>query len=329
MARRSGYPRWFVVVAIVFFALLTVAVQEQAYGIFNIEHEQLKRHQEVLNDTARNPWNYRVLAEWLAEPVLRATTALGVPHPVTVAFLAVRAIQNLLIFAAAWCFYRACGLSEQRSLLGLVILSYSFTHVFWNSDLSMNTYFDVLFYLVAGWLIVTERYAWIIPLAIVAALNRETALFIPVMAAASLLFEDGRRRAGAARQAAIAATALCAFLVVFAALRLTLHKSAGVLTDWGYVPGPAMFVFNITDLKAIVGVPLTMSILPLLALVRFRSLPRFLQAWYLLIVPSWIAIHYVIAVANETRLFLVPVAVVLIPAALWPMETDAWRYEEA
>ena len=319
VAGRLDFPRWFIGFAIVFFALITLAAQEQALGLPYIEGEQLLRHSAVLNDTARNPWNYRVFSEWVVEPVLRASAALGSSHSVSWAFLFVRAVQNLLIFSMAWVFYRSSGLSPQRSLLGLIILSFCFTHVFYNADLSVNTYFDLLFFLVAGWLIVRARYEWIVPLSVMAALNRETGIYIPVMAASSLLFVDGRRQKGAKRQAIAAMIAACLFVGVTVALRLTLHKSAGWQNDWGNQPGLKTLLMNFKDINTIVGVPLTLSLLPLLPLVRFRSLPKLFQAWYLLMVPFWIAIHFIMVYAKETRYYLVPIAVVLIPAAIWPM----------
>jgi len=317
---RLHFPRWFIGFAIVFFALITLAAQEQALGLPYIEGVQLQRHYAVLNDTAKNPWNYRVFSEWVLEPVLRASAALRLPRSVSCAFLFVRAVQNLLIFFIAWVFYRSCGLSQQRSLLGLIILSSTFTQVFYNADLSVNTYFDLLFFLVAGWLIVREKYEWIVPISVMAALNRETGIYIPVMAASSLLFVDGRRQKGAKRQAIAAMIGACLFVGVFVALRLTLHKSAGWQSDWGNQPGLQTLLMNFKDIRGvIIGVALTLSVLPLLALVRFRSLPRLFQAWYLLMVPFWIAIHFIMVYANETRYYLVPIALVLIPAAIWPM----------
>jgi hypothetical protein len=64
-------------------------------------------------------------------------------------------------------------------------------------------------------------------------------------------------------------------------------------------------------------VALTLSILPLLTLWDFRGLPPFLRGLFWLMVPAWCVAHLALALVGETRLFLVPVAAVLIPGALY------------
>jgi hypothetical protein len=65
---------------------------------------------------------------------------------------------------------------------------------------------------------------------------------------------------------------------------------------------------------------LTVSILPLLALWKFGRLPDTLKGFFWIVVPVWMIVHLTSALANETRLFLVPVALIVIPAALYRRE---------
>jgi hypothetical protein len=54
-----------------------------------------------------------------------------------------------------------------------------------------------------------------------------------------------------------------------------------------------------------------------------------LKRWCLLIVPFWLVIHMVKSTAMESRLFLVPQALIFIPAMLWLIEDFYKRYSLA
>ena len=49
------------------------------------------------------------------------------------------------------------------------------------SDIQFNTFFDVTFYLLAGLCILQKRFVWIVPITLLAALNRETSGLIPFL----------------------------------------------------------------------------------------------------------------------------------------------------
>jgi hypothetical protein len=60
----------------------------------------------------------------------------------------------------------------------------------------------------------------------------------------------------------------------------------------------------------------TVGILPFLALVGWRKLPSELRFLLILVPPIWFGVHYWKVVAWESRLFLVPVVSIFLPAAL-------------
>ena len=66
----------------------------------------------------------------------------------------------------------------------------------------------------------------------------------------------------------------------------------------------------------------TLGIVPLIAICWFRKWPFFLKAIGVLIVPFWILIHLFKSMAMETRLFLVPQALIFIPALLCLIEYE-------
>ena len=60
----------------------------------------------------------------------------------------------------------------------------------------------------------------------------------------------------------------------------------------------------------------TMGILPIMALVSSPRWPRDLKAVFWLVVPIWFLIHFTASMVDESRLFLVPQALVFVPGAL-------------
>jgi hypothetical protein len=61
----------------------------------------------------------------------------------------------------------------------------------------------------------------------------------------------------------------------------------------------------------------TLSILPVLALLGYQKWPPALAVFFWVIVPVWFLIHPFTSVMAETRVFLVPQALVFIPGALF------------
>jgi hypothetical protein len=60
----------------------------------------------------------------------------------------------------------------------------------------------------------------------------------------------------------------------------------------------------------------TLNVLPLLALIAWRRWSPELRAIGLAVAPAWVAIHLFTSVLAESRLLLVPLALVFIPGAL-------------
>ena len=61
----------------------------------------------------------------------------------------------------------------------------------------------------------------------------------------------------------------------------------------------------------------TMGIIPFLALFSYRKWPHELKVFFWLIVPVWFLVHLFASTMAETRLFLVPYALIFIPGALF------------
>ncbi|HEY0272445.1 MAG TPA: hypothetical protein VGC22_04620, partial [Chitinophaga sp.] len=66
-----------------------------------------------------------------------------------------------------------------------------------------------------------------------------------------------------------------------------------------------------------------LSVLWLTACFTFRRNHPLLRTWFLVLVPVWVLVHLVTSVVAESRCFLVPVALVLLPMLLEKVEQRA------
>ena len=303
---------------------MSVFVQEQALGLSYIEQTQLMRHDAVLQGSAPDPWAYRLFSEWVVAIVLHITETLQFARPTVVGYLTLRVLQNLAIFSLAISYYRRIGLTPQLQAIGVVLLAWSMSHALHNSDLSVNTYFDLIAYLIAALCAVTGRTWALIPVVGVAAFNRETAALIPMLAVAPLLAQlvhTPRHTIALLRHLEVRGPITVAIIGValFGVVYLGIRKVIGPAPwPWGHTGDPlAMLRANLRDLNVFLYVPLTFSVLPILALWRWRHLSALLRGFLLLFGPLWVTTLFLLVYVAETRLLLVPIAVAFIPAALF------------
>lgn len=307
-----------IAISIALLAGVTVFWQEQQLGLPYVEGEQLARHHHVLSGDARSPWRYRLLAEWMAAGFVKSAQMLHVPRPVVTGFLGLRLLQNSLIFVLAFLYYCRLGLDRRRALIGVMVLAFTFTHAIDNSDLSFNTYFDVLFYLLGTLLMLSDRVVLFLGLVVAASLNRETSALIPFLPLAEWAAHPRSLPLDVRRRVCVTAIGCLIWLSIFAGLRLYLGvPSSGWQEQWQYPQGLPLVLLNLSSSHTLVFLALTFSILPLLTLWDFKLLPDFIKGAFWLIVPLWCAVHISLVRVNETRLFLVPIAAVLIPGALY------------
>ena len=301
-------------VAAAILATATTYAQVNMLGVHFLRVQQEKVHLQMLQGNAGNPWQYRILADVLIEPLIQLTKGLGVPQPESFTFIAFRFLQCLLILIIAGVYYRKLGLPLYESMIGLSVLSWSMSLSLYNSDLSFNVFFDIAFYLLAGILILGRKYVWLVLLMIPAALNRETSLLIPFM----LFFAVRSNTAGEQDQRPgfiAAAVALGIFAIIFAGLRIY-YGPQPFLTADGYYPGIGLLALNLGRWATWGQMAITLGVIPMLALFAYREWPRVLKVFFWVVVPVWFVAHFVGALVAESRLLLVPQALVFIPAAL-------------
>jgi hypothetical protein len=304
--------------SIVLLAGVSVLWQEQHLGLSYVEGEQLARHRSVLTGFAPNPWRYRVLAEWVAAGFVTTAEMLHFPRPVAAGFLGLRLLQNAVILVLTFAYSRQLGIDPRQALIGVMVLAFAFTHAIDNSDLSFNTYFDVIFYLLAALAVLTGRTRSFLTIVIAAALNRETSALIPLLPVAEWAAHPRTWPADWRRRAWLSALALVIWVTIFLGLRIWRGVPPHSWEEhWGVSQGLPLVVANLSSQHTLTLLALTLSILPLLTLWEFTRLPDFVKGLFWLMVPLWFAAHLAMALANETRLFLVPLATVFIPGALY------------
>jgi hypothetical protein len=294
---------------VVVLALMTVHLQVTSLKMSFIETEQVQRHFAVLNGTALNPWQYRVLSEYVIEAVAFLPRRLGIGNALVLTFVIVRVAQNAAVLLAAYVYFRRLSISPAAAILGLNLLALIILQADLESDLSFNTYFDVLFYLLAAISVLAGGTWSVVAITALAAFNRETSALIPLLPLAAWTSAGNR-----ARRVQAVAAGLLLYGTIFLAIRLW-YGARPLMLGWNHPPGISMFLFNMRR-YAWVRMVATFGTLPLLALAGYRRWPAELKAFCWIIVPVWFSVHVFSSVMTETRLYLVPLVIVVLPASL-------------
>jgi hypothetical protein len=275
---------------------------------------QVDNHQQMLAGHRGNPFQYRILSEWLVELFIIAFKQLSLPFPSATAFLIFRILQNIFIFVFAAYYYKKLGLSTYTAILGLSLLANSFTQALYGADLQFNTYGDVLFYVAAGLAIVYGRDGWIIPITALAAFNRETSGLIPLLLIAARIQLQPQIILPRPTMV-IAAAALLIYAAVFFGLRIA-YGPHELLVPYGYHIGMELFTYNLTLPATYVELFGVLGLFPVMAILSRRRWPAVLTGFFWTLVPIWFLIHLFASILAESRLMLVPQSLIFIPGAL-------------
>lgn len=301
-----------IALAIIGISAMTVYFQIRWQGMAWLQTNAVEDHEYVMTGVAGNPWQFRVLAEYLIELTKVIFVQFGIGSALVVSLVFWRVFENILMLAAALLYYRQLGLKTFAAMVAIGVVGLTLSDAINGSNLALNTYFDVFFYLLAGYLIVRQgNIWWILPIVFFAALNRETSGFIPVMLLADYLYN--RKKYGKSTPVVkIFVLGLLIYIAVFFGLRY-MYPTEGMLIPAGQQPGLPLLLFNLERPATWIQLFTTFGIIPFLALYSFRSFPRTLKAFAVLIVPAWFVIHFFLSVISETRLLLVPYLLVFIP----------------
>ncbi len=314
-SRLRRAPAWAVVLLAAALAVVTVKLQIDSLdgGLQYLTTTQLARHSAMLQGQAPDPWQYRMLSEFVAEGMLRLFQVLHVPSATVVAFVTLRLLQNTAIFLVAFAVYKRIGGSNALGLLGILILVGSMLNAFYDNDLSFNTYFDLLFYLLCILFLLSRNYRAVVILTVFAALNRETSGLIPFVMAGAIY---GDKTRPGLRKYMPALLSLVLFMGIFAGLRL-IYPARPLYVPYRHAPGIPLLLYNLTRSFTWQQLLTTLGLAPFVGLAFFESWPLLWKRIFLIVCPIWFLIHSFASIMAETRLFLVPQAIVFIPGVLF------------
>lgn len=302
-----------IIVALLLLSLITGFSQIKTEGLGWQEANYKPMLDAAQAGAAPAPDQYRVLTDQVVVAACRLAETVGLPRPVGLTFVTIRLLQNITLFALAFCFYRALGLRPYAIVIGLSALAWGMTQSNYGSTLAFDAYTDMVFYLLAALALVYQRFYLLIPITVLAALNRETAVLLPIMAGVYAFAGSTPRPKELLRISAAA-------LVLFGMVQLALHLYFGP-RDWvmhpsGATPGLAMLSYNLNNDAAWGHVAGTLGIVPLLALATWRHWHPLLRLLFWTVVPLWFLGHLLFAPLDQSRVLLLPTVLVLVPGML-------------
>ncbi len=282
--------------------------------------KQIERHEMWMagNSEFYNPWQYRVFSPLLLEGASRIFHKISGLDSKSIPFLFIHFLQMVIMFYLSMAYYRLLGVENPFLLIsGLVILCYSVASSTFKSDLSFNTYFDIIFYLLAAILVLKKHYLWIVPVTLAAALNRETSGFIPLMMLVPFSLDQSKRKL------TFAAISMLLYVVVFFSVRyhFGFQESQGI---HGMTSPSDFLVYNFSFFKLYPLLIGTLCIIPLIFILNLSKVPTQLLWWFWLMVPFWFIIHFLKSTVVETRLFLVPQLLIFLPGFL--LLAERWHH---
>lgn len=261
-----------------------------------VEEVCLSLHEQVLNDAAPAPIQYRILTYYAAEGLMKLGLSFEAANFLlrfAFTFLSAAALHYFLAF---WFAPVVC---LAGSLFFLAALPVAYIGYYMQPMDLPN-----LFFLLAGCILILKRKdLWLIPLVTLAMLNRETAILI-VLIYAFVRFDELELKDLALRSGLIFAAGMLTYWFLRKAFELKPNYSDLYFLD-----------FNLKDLRTYAYALALFGPLIPLSLWKYGEKPKFIRR-ALLFVPFFVIIHYTIAIMTEPRLWL-PVLPFLLAAGLW------------
>lgn len=264
----------------------------------------LSRHTDIVQFNAIIPYRFRLLSDFILEGMVR----LFGSFEFSIYFF--RLLQNIAIFLLGYKFYSHWLSDKKGQMVGLIFLTIGLCASYYYSDLSFYTYSELIFFLIAALLIQRGEYSAIIPLSILAALNRESSIFIPVLLFVSAIVNRDRRAF------IYSIVSLVVFISVYSLIVISIGLAYYSSSRYGTVlPSFDLLFLNLQNYRAWIGLAVMYNVVPL-ALVRFSRVSQLHKLQVAFFAMPWFFAQYFFGSADEIRLFLVPLVIILIPAWL-------------
>lgn len=285
-----------------------------AAGHDHLAQEDWQFHRGVVHNTHSDHRAYRVLTDWAIAGVYWLMQGReDDPAPARLLFWG-RYFTDLLMFLLAAMFYRRLGLGRPAVVLGLGLLAFAMWPTCYRSGLNIATFLDISVFLLAGVLTLDKRWLALILLMPLAALNKETSILIacfPLLAAL-----QWRPLSLPRPELKASLLAMAVWLAVYGVMHPILGHA--VFNKYIDAPGTDFIYFNFfKDPDGYRQLMKTLGVLPLLGLFGLRKAPATLARFFWLVAPAWFVVHTILAWWAESRMYIVPMALLFIPLSLY------------
>ncbi len=324
LQKNNRINTWFICIC---FAILSIYPVYRNFYYSNAV-KTYERHKALLEKRSEfyNPWQYRILCPLIIEglmfvynktidkiyPVeekinfsIESNTGtnqgtdefvklMAIPGAMKyfIIFIFFRFIENLFIFYLAWRLWFSFVKNKWLVFFGINFLALALGNAVTAADLSFNTYFDIILYLLTANLIVYNKNPlWLIPITILAAFNRETGILIPALYFISNTgftnFSFKRfniRDISFPKKGTWFFTILLYVLFISIFISLRMYYGYQEQQVWKAKAGLPMLKLNLmsaSGIKAYMELIGTFGIIPLIILYKFKSFPYLLKKWFL------------------------------------------------
>lgn len=264
----------------------------------------------VLANTGGDLNQYRPLSAYLSLALQQLFNLGGPP------FQAIRFVQCLLLFGLAYVYYGQLRIESRFRLIGIGLLTGLISlqlGTLGPNGFSLDRFFDAIFYLLAGSLMLQNRERWIPILIAVAIANRETAVFMPTLILARYPLTSLLTSRQGKRALSIAAIAWAVAALVYIAIHV--YYGPHPRTEDSYW-GPRMFLRSLSMPGQMAFLLAAINLLPVLTLLVLKDADAFLQRLFWMVVPLWFAVHIWAARLGEGLMYLAPLALIGVPLVL-------------
>lgn len=331
-----------------------------------LAHSQYERHKAWMNKKSKwyNPVQYRALSFMISEgiymiykscplkifPSDKWSKTIAFRHPshknhnkpikylinnkeavdYLIVFILFRFIQHALIFYLFYLYAKLFINSKLLIFFGFAILSFSFGNSVADSDFSFYNYCDIIFYLSTILILLYDKnIILLIPIVALASLNRETSALIPVC---FILFRWCKNGYKFIIKDWLYFFLLCLFwLGTYLGIRYYfgfVEATHSIFNKWFRLNFYGYDDYQRNFFRAYFEVFGTLSIFPFITLIFFNKIHPYLKVFFFAVVPAWFVIHFVLVPVWESRLLLVPMLIVFLPASLEILEKSIFNFQK-
>jgi hypothetical protein len=222
------------------------------------------------------------------------------------------------MFILSAIYYKKLGFDDNKVVVGIFMFFLAYVIGVSNESISLNSYFDLCFYLLTSLVLLCKKSRWIIFIFMpIAAFNRETCFFIPWIII-SLIFFRKENKVEYLKPFLL----LVIWAIVFFAVRRHFPPQAFNFGHFGSHMGLNQIKANLMDIESFS----LWIVFPISAAYLFFFKREFLHHYIVhgiaLPMVALTAVSFVGGTVNELRVFIVPICLFLIPTVLTERKPD-------